>query len=110
MIKQGTKCLACSVLVDMGGDLKGNELVPRDGDITICFYCGHIMAYDVMTYDDKNSLRELTSEEMHEIAGSPALLHAQKMRYEAYQYFLNAKKEVEDGIKRAVQGSGSKDT
>jgi len=45
------------------------------GDISICFYCGHIMAYDADL-----TLRELTDEEMVKIAGDPCILAIQKAR------------------------------
>jgi hypothetical protein len=37
---------------------------PQPGDITVCFYCCSIMAFD-----DQLALRNLTSQEMHEVAG-----------------------------------------
>jgi hypothetical protein len=48
---------------------------PRPGNITICFACGHIMAF---TSD--MTLRELTGEEMRLVAGSPELIAVQKLR------------------------------
>jgi hypothetical protein len=47
---------------------------PKSGDISICLYCGH-----VAIYSDDLTLRELTSDEIREIAGHPLLLRAQKV-------------------------------
>lgn len=49
---------------------------PSEGDITICFYCGHIMAFA----DDQGALRDLTDDEMLEIAGHPTILKIQEAR------------------------------
>ena len=46
---------------------------PNPGDITICLYCGHIMAYS-----DDMKLRDLTDEEVIEVAGHPDLIKNQK--------------------------------
>jgi hypothetical protein len=48
---------------------------PKSGDITICLYCGHLMAFD-----DQLSFRGLTDEEMKSIAGDPRVLAIQKAR------------------------------
>jgi hypothetical protein len=67
-----THCLNCERLVDgaSGVDTKGK---PRPGNITVCIYCGHLMAFarDL-------SMRELTGEEMREIAGDERVLAAQR--------------------------------
>jgi hypothetical protein len=34
--------------------------MPKPGDISICLYCGHLMAFD-----EALKFRELSSEEMH---------------------------------------------
>jgi hypothetical protein len=53
----------------------GEDAVPRPGDITLCLYCGHIMAFA-----DDLTLRELNDEEAHDIAGDPRMLAAQWAR------------------------------
>jgi hypothetical protein len=48
---------------------------PSSGDIAICFYCGHIMAYAADL-----SLRALTGAEMHQVAGNKRILAIQRAR------------------------------
>jgi hypothetical protein len=48
---------------------------PSPGDFTVCIYCGHIMAFA-----DDLTLRELTGDEMHAIAGDPRIIRIQKAR------------------------------
>jgi hypothetical protein len=45
------------------------------GCITICFSCGH-----VMVFDDNLKFRELTDEEVIEVAGDPRLIEFSKLR------------------------------
>jgi hypothetical protein len=47
----------------------GGEHSPRDGDMTVCLYCRHVMIYNADL-----SLRNPTDEEIVEIAGDPALV------------------------------------
>ena len=49
--------------------------MPKPGDITLCIYCGHIMAFA-----DDMGFRELTGEEMHAIAGDERILKIQRAR------------------------------
>jgi hypothetical protein len=64
-----SKCLACGVNLDAATFTGPEDKRPTPGAITICFYCGHIMAF---AYD--LTLRALTDEEMIEVAGHPTLL------------------------------------
>lgn len=45
------------------------------GCITVCLYCGHIMAFD-----DNLMFRELTDEEVIEVAGDPVIIELQMLR------------------------------
>jgi hypothetical protein len=67
-------CLGCGKEVNgaSGVDHRGP---PTPGHITICLYCGHIMAFA-----EDMSLRELTGEEMHDIAGDARLIAVQRAR------------------------------
>ncbi len=65
-------CLDCGGLCDAATAF---ERRPKSGDITVCLYCGHVMAFD-----RKLRLRELTPQEMYEIAGSPRILAIQRAR------------------------------
>jgi hypothetical protein len=51
------------------------EAEPLSGDLTICFYCGHLMAFA-----DDLTLRALTDTEIIEAAGDPDLIRFQKVR------------------------------
>jgi hypothetical protein len=67
-------CLGCGKKVD-AATLPDGGVGPDEGDVTICFYCGHLMAF---TADRK--LRDLTSDEMHDVAGDPLILRMQRAR------------------------------
>ncbi|UPK03157.1 hypothetical protein [Bradyrhizobium sp. 170] len=69
-----SSCLGCGRQVNgaSGVDFRG---LPRPGNITVCLYCGHIMAF---TEDLR--LRELTDEEMIDVAGDPRLIAVQRAR------------------------------
>ena len=69
-------CLDCGKVLDMATGV-GHRRKAKPGGITICFSCGHIQALD-----GKLKFRELTSEEMHDIAGDPAILAVQVARGE----------------------------
>ena len=51
------------------------EHKPQSGDVTICLYCGHIMAFGKAL-----ELRSLTDEEMLEVAGDRRIVLLQKLR------------------------------
>jgi hypothetical protein len=67
-------CTSCGHLLDAASnpfDLRS----PREGDISVCMYCGHLMAFNA-----DMTRRNLTDEEMVEIAGDPQLLMIQHAR------------------------------
>jgi RNase P subunit RPR2 len=70
------ECPSCHKQLDAASSVDDN-LRPEPGEITICLYCGHIMAFD-----DDLSFRELTSKEMIEVAGDPRILAIQRARQE----------------------------
>lgn len=63
-------CLACGKNLDSAISTTGKHK-PRPDDVTVCLDCHHIMAF---AWD--MSLRELTDEEITDIAGDPRLLRA----------------------------------
>jgi hypothetical protein len=67
-------CVNCGALVDRAVCSEG-DAKPEPGNITICFYCGHIMAFDAML-----RLRELTDAEHVQVAGDPTIIAMQKAR------------------------------
>lgn len=72
-----------SACLDCGKELNGATAVdhrdpPSPGAITICIYCGHIMALG-----DDLHLRQLTDEEMIGVAGDPRIVAVQRARRDA---------------------------
>ena len=74
---KGANCLACGQLIDAASSIFGDH-VPRPGDITVCLFCGHIMAFT--TYRKGLRLSELTSEQAHAVAGDSRVLAVQRAR------------------------------
>jgi hypothetical protein len=70
-------CPSCGKVFDVATDVTSDE-GPSPGDISICLHCGHLMAFN-----DDLTVRELTSDEMHEVAGDPYVLALQKARGDA---------------------------
>ena len=71
----GCTCPGCGEVLDAVSDLSLEVNRVRSGDITVCLYCGHIAAFA-----EDLSLRELTPEEVHEVAGNEEILALQKAR------------------------------
>jgi hypothetical protein len=69
-------CLECNAKLDAASGINC-ENAPKPGAITICLYCGHLMAFA-----DDLSFRQLNDAEMHWIAGDKNILLVQKIRGE----------------------------
>ena len=69
------KCLACGHIVNRASNLTDEKRKPTAGDVSICLQCGHLMGFN-----DDMTLRELTSDEMYQIAGDKRILGIQKAR------------------------------
>jgi hypothetical protein len=67
-------CLACGKVMDAVTSFDGDHR-PKPDDITICLYCGHVMAFG-----ERLRLRPLTDAEMVEIAGNRTILAARRAR------------------------------
>ena len=67
-------CTACGKVLDGCSSVDG-EHKPKPGDITVCISCGHLMAFA-----DDLTMRDLTDEEMHAIAGDPRIIAIQRAR------------------------------
>lgn len=79
-VNPASNCLNCGHKLDAAtavdnDDADERTLVPRPGALTICIACGHLMAFDL-----DMTMRELTSAEMHEMAGDPRILAIQRAR------------------------------
>jgi hypothetical protein len=78
--------LNCGQTLD-GTSAVGEDAVPDPGDATICIYCGHLMAFDVSL-----KFRELTDQEVRDIAGDERILIIQRARRVAEQRMNKEKK------------------
>lgn len=63
-------CLNCGKELDAASQVRDEDR-PKSGDVTVCIGCGHLMAYG-----DDMVLRELTDDEIIEVAGDPGILEA----------------------------------
>lgn len=68
------RCLSCGTTCNAATSTDGDH-DPEPGGITVCLYCGHVMAFD-----DGMTMRELTDEEMVDIAGDERIIAIQKAR------------------------------
>jgi DNA-directed RNA polymerase subunit RPC12/RpoP len=66
------KCLNCGKILDGATSTTSGKLV-SSGDVTICIYCGHLMAFATDL-----TLRALTDEEIYAVAGDKRILRAQR--------------------------------
>lgn len=69
-----SSCPSCGTTVDASTSVAGDH-APSPGDVSICMYCGHLMAFA-----DDLTLRPLTDKEMLECAGDMRILRAQRVR------------------------------
>ena len=67
-------CLNCGQRLDACSAV-GADAAPSPGDATVCFYCGHLMVFDVDL-----SLRHPTDKELHDMAGDPRLVAINNLR------------------------------
>jgi len=64
-------CTNCGKLNDVATDSSGSGCTPSAGDLSVCFYCGHLTVFA-----DDLTLREPTDDEIVELAGLPELVDA----------------------------------
>ena len=67
-------CLDCGYVMDGCMGVTDSEPA-REGNITVCINCGHIMAFAADL-----TLRALTDEEIRAVAGDPLILRIQRAR------------------------------
>ncbi|MCK1670354.1 hypothetical protein [Bradyrhizobium sp. 150] len=72
-LKAKPQCRDCGELLDGATGVGANR--PRPGNVSVCFYCGHISVFA-----DDLSLREPNGEEMREIADNETILAIQRAR------------------------------
>jgi hypothetical protein len=67
--------LNCGTLLDGVKSISGDDVSHGPGDITVCFTCGHIMAFA----EDMN-FRALTDDEIRMVAGDRRIVLFNKLR------------------------------
>lgn len=67
-----TNCTGCGKALD-GASGVACDKKPSSGDVTVCIYCGHIMAFS-----SNLQLRNLTEDEMYAIAGDERIVAISK--------------------------------
>ena len=73
-----TTCIECGTVNDSAAFASGPGVVrPREGNISMCFECGHLAIYN-----EDLSLREPTIDEMLKLAKDPKLQLVMAMRAE----------------------------
>jgi hypothetical protein len=73
-ILSGSTCPSCGDILDAATSVEGDAR-PEPGDLTICFRCGHLMAFGKGL-----ALRELTDTEVVQSAGDRRILKIQQAR------------------------------
>lgn len=68
-------CLGCGQVLDAATVTDGKDVEPHEGAISLCWYCGHLQAFDA-----ELKFRPLTDEEIVEIAGHPEIVLANTIR------------------------------
>lgn len=76
-----SNCLNCGKGLDAAMNAAQKDDPPSLGDVTICFYCHHLMIYG-----DGMKLRNPTDDEMKEIAADKDILFAMRMLGETKKY------------------------
>jgi hypothetical protein len=66
---QPSPCTNCGKINDAATSVDLDSAKPGPGDIAVCLYCGHVMAFD-----EQIRLRNLTDAEVINIAGDPKLV------------------------------------
>ncbi len=98
----GSACVNCGKDMDAASPVGGGR-GPQSGDVAICLYCRHLMVYG-----EDLKMRNLTDEEVIEVAGDPEIVLAMKMlgEYENWKEGHNAAKTSSDN--RASRRAGRK--
>lgn len=68
-------CLHCGKILDAASGVDDDDMPPKPGDVSICFYCGNIAVFG-----DNLLLRQPTDKEIIALAGDRQLLAVQRAR------------------------------
>jgi hypothetical protein len=70
-----SNCLNCGKRLNGAGATADEDIrPPRPGDIAVCFDCGHLQIFG-----ENLAFRELTSDEVIEVAGDPDIIRASRI-------------------------------
>lgn len=69
------QCPGCGNKLDAASEGRGEDVKPKPGDFSLCFYCGH---YSV--FSETLQLRDPTEEEMLEWVSNEIVLDLQRRR------------------------------
>jgi hypothetical protein len=70
-----SRCTGCGKRVDGATPIDDETATPDPGDVTVCIYCGHVMAYT-----DDLQLRDLTDAETRDIEADEKILAVMQLR------------------------------
>jgi hypothetical protein len=73
-----SKCPECGTELNMASSV-GTKSKPEPGDMTVCLICGHYMAFD-----KDLSLRDLTDDEILDVAHDPRIVAIQNARKKVF--------------------------
>ena len=90
-------CLSCGALLDAASNLEDRK--PKPGSVSFCLYCKHIAAYD-----NQLKLRELTIDELIEVAKDPRMGFAARLSQKFNQYLAGKNAGKSDDPEREKGG------
>lgn len=70
-----SSCPNCHHPLDRARCVDKDGAIPQPDDMTLCLHCDHLMAFA-----SNLQFRELTDQEMTDVAGDPIILLAQRLR------------------------------
>jgi hypothetical protein len=73
-------CPSCGKVLDAATHPTADDIRPKVGDISICFYCGNLMAFG-----DELTLRKLTDAESNQLADDRGVIALQRVRAEYFK-------------------------
>jgi hypothetical protein len=94
-----SRCTNCGENIDAANPVNGGRS-PQPEDIALCFYCHHLMIYG-----KEMKLRNLTDEEVVEIAGDSEVVHAMTMlgKFKRWEEGHNAQASTDNRATRRAR-------
>lgn len=94
-----SKCLNCGKEMDAAAPVTGGR-APQEGDMAICFDCGHLQFYGVNLV-----MRNPTDAEIIEVAGDPELIRAMTLVGEYHKWRDRNATQTADGNRASRRAS-----